>query len=396
LVISFDKKISKLNEDMDISKAKEIARIAFRNIVNANKKYGFDEKFLNYDAVLHKNTGKYHIHMRMYQPKYTPDTKMVNRMKLVNRGFSEAKFNIANIIKGLEENKEIYVKKSNLENDIKDINRSFLKSLDEKQIRSHATEELSKLFNGLKKQQAAVFKLFKAQPVEYSYFDNNKHTNAKQKGLALFYDNLSVPCYSLKDLKENNIDESNKKLQPEQITYKTMLDNYAKAIVEYDQALNKQSREFNKFCEEYKKDRIDKLAGNEKTVEGGMKELIDKKVETKIFNDLNKNVGNEVIRCVAACNVANKGKNKASPTKTKLSRCACNGNIQKQIHESFQKYNHDVKNNTVDINVLKPLDEKYLDKQIRDEKNKEKLEQIANDLGISVAEVRQKLKNKNL
>jgi hypothetical protein len=183
LVISFNLETSKLN-NFDKDKAKKIAQHTFLKIMNANKKWGFDSNYFNYDAVLHKNTGRHHIHMRIYQPQNTPKEKIMDRMKLSQWGFNEAKFEIANSIEGLKENKEIFTQKKQFEEKFKEIHGNLLKTLSESQIRTECKKELDFKFNVLCKHQASVYKLFKAQPNSFTYQDRKTGKTVQKTGLA--------------------------------------------------------------------------------------------------------------------------------------------------------------------------------------------------------------------
>jgi hypothetical protein len=269
--------------------------------------------------------------------------------------------------------------------------------MSDEQIRNNAKKELSYKFSNLCKHQAAIYKLFSAQPVNYTYLNKKTQNNVVKNGLALWYDNLSAPTYSLEDLKDikNNkkdIKSCEKKIQPEQFAYKKEIDNYLVSVIKFDEALNKTNKEFHKFCDEYKKERFDVLAGNEKDANApdSMTSVIKAKTKHRIFDDLEKNMGNEVIKCVASSNINNKKRAKASPTKTKLTRKACAGNVQKCFHNMFRQIHKE----TAIINVLKPLDLTYLDIQIRKERHQITLEKLARKRNISVEQLEKQLKEK--
>ncbi|MDR2821334.1 MAG: hypothetical protein LBV53_00055 [Mycoplasmataceae bacterium] len=397
MVISFPKDVTNLN-NINLPKAKEIAHKTFLKIMESNKKYGFDSSYFNYDGAFHKKKDQNHIHMRIYQPKGTPKDKIMTRMKLSQWGFNEAKFDIANMLEGVREDKKVFDVKKELEEQFKFTNKNLLNSLSEKQVKSLAEKELSSEFDNLRKAQARVFKLFQTQPNKYSYYNKKTAQNVQKSGLALYYDNLSVPIYSQDDLKlvkngEKQIEDCEKKIQEEQIIYKSNLDKYVANVMKFDETLNKDNKNFIEFCNIYKKDRLDKLAGNEKEADDNMEAVVDMKMNKRIYVDFAKNLGNEVIKCVSSANKANKGKAKASPTKTKLLRTACSGNVQKEIHDQYKQWS---KVNFLEIGVLKTLSDKYLDEQLKKDRQNEKLKHIAEKQGISLDELKELIKEKTL
>jgi hypothetical protein len=278
--------------------------------------------------------------------------------------------------------------------------KKSLKSMSDDRLRNDANKELTQSFNRLCRTQASIYKLFKAQPSSFWYKDKQTGQIKQKQGLTIAYDNLSAPIYSLEDL--NKVKEGKKRLenckkviQSEQYAYKNEINKYIFSVVEFDEALNNQNKEFKEFCEIYKQERIQKLAGNENKPNAldSMHNVVKDKMQHQIFDDLQKNMGNEVIKCVTSANVGNKGKSKSSPTKIKLIRKACAGNVQKEFHNHFR--NNMLKNHQSPIlAILKPLDNTYLDIQIRKERHRKTLENLARKKKITVEELEKQLKEK--
>ncbi|MDR2369265.1 MAG: hypothetical protein LBD63_01385, partial [Mycoplasmataceae bacterium] len=181
-------------------------------------------------------------------------------------------------------------------------------------------------------------------------------------------------------------------IQPEQIIYKGIINKYTDALIQFDQNLNREYKEFYRFCEIWKNNRLDKLAGVEKNINklDRMGHVVDINLDQRVFKDMQTNIGNNVIKFVTAVNVANQGKNKSSPVKTKLSRIACIGNSQNFIHNEFNCRQSNLK--LPPINNLKLLSNKYLDEQIRKDKRLQKMKEIAVKQNKTVGEIEQELK----
>jgi hypothetical protein len=163
-------------------------------------------------------------------------------------------------------------------------------------------------------------------------------------------------------------------------------------VIKYDEALNKSNKDFVKFCNEYKQDRLNTLAGAEKHPDApdSMTSVIAAKTQQRVFGDLQKNMGNEVIRCVASANKNNRKNKKASPTKTKLVRKACSGNVQKHFHSSYGSSRGHKNANALIVN-LKPLDLTYLDIQMKKDRHRKTLEKLAKKRNMTVEELEKQL-----
>ena len=86
-----------------------------------------------------------------------------------------------------------------------------------------------KMLNSMKKTQAQLFKLFRAQPQEHKYFDKKTNKWVEKTGIQLSYDNLLVPTYTLADLKlvkqnKKKLSECKKEVSQTQIIAKNEID----------------------------------------------------------------------------------------------------------------------------------------------------------------------------
>ena len=407
MVISLPEEISKLNKDtLDYNKAKVLARIAFDEIMKANAKWGFDSKYFNYDAVLHLGTKKSHLHIRLYQPKGTPESKIVERCCLSQWGFNQAKFAIAQEIEGLKQDSDlrdkIFKSKVKLQDSFKKtITLDFINNLSgKKEIRNEGQKYLDQKFNQLVDLQKQCYKLFKAQPVQYHYINHKNGKEVFKDGLDLKYANLSVPVYKLEDIKqakktlsENYTKEdliekleeigAKREIQPIQVIYKKQIDEFRSECIKIDQILNKNNQEFYGFCEDWKNNTLSKVGGSSKTNQRNdrMEEVLASQLNKKVFRDFEKNTGNHIIKCITNYSL----KHSKSPTATKLLRKNCSGKIINDFNNCYYQYK---KLPAMAMN-LENLYSNYIDIEIRKLKQQQKLEEIARNRNVTVEEIKE-------
>ena len=400
-VISFDPELSKQKNFTD-KELKIYTDILYKNIMS-NMVNEFNSKYFKYYATAHRRNmitkdhpmDHTHIHFVLYQPENTPSNFIATRYKLKQRIFKQTQMMIGLKIPELNliSKQEVFEKKQSVEQ----LYKEYLQKIKDNKINLHSLTESTtdKMLNSMKKTQAQLFKLFRAQPQEHKYFDKKTNKWVEKTGIQLSYDNLLVPTYTLADLKlvkqnKKKLSECKKEVSQTQIIAKNEIDKFVATIISADKNLNKTNKKFVDFCEKYENNLVKNLAGNPKNpdAKNGFANFVKEDLNDTVFNDFKRNLGNETIRCVTALNTSKSGNARTTTSRrkkliTRIQSKVASGYVSS--HYSHSSYSPPVQPSLFNLVFLYQYElEKQLRKQRNIDKHNSELEEMAKQSGIDV------------